>query len=359
MNKKKKIILAVVFLLVAVIVWSFAAKAITAKEVEVETLKPRRLSQEVSVIGNVKAKSEEEIILSTQQKVEKIFAVEGQEIKKNDTIVTVDATDFQYQLNKHKLNLDLASANYDEAKKRFDQYKLLYENKAISKQQYEDFAKQMNDQKIQIESAKLEIQNARDKIYNSEIKANINGTIVRLDIKENQYPTSENCSIIIYDLSQYKIVVEANQYDAAKISRGQKAIIIIKGLDREYVGTVSQIDEAAKIDLANKRAKVKIEITFDNPDNKIKAGYEADVNIILLEIPGALAVNVKAVQREKDGREFVFLLENGKAIKKYLKTGLRTDNYEQVIEGLSAGQQYIINPSEKLKNGDPVSTGEE
>ncbi|KUO52028.1 MAG: hypothetical protein APF76_02490 [Desulfitibacter sp. BRH_c19] len=382
-NKKKRIILAVVLVLAIVMVWNFTPNKNTVKEVEAEILQTRSLSQGISVTGNVEAKNLEEIILSTQQKVKVIHAVEGQEIKKNDPIVTVDTTDLEYQLSKHRLNFELLSRNleklqnkvalndkktfeneikqtaiklenaiasYMDEKGKFEKSEILFENGAISNEEFNSIEKHMNDlqsqvelseiqlinaknsladfdtnlkyeiadQRNQVEVVKADIANVQDKISMSEIKANIDGTIVRLDIKENQYPTSKNSSIIIYDLSEYKIVIEARQYDAVKISQGQKASIKVKGLDGEYAGTVSKIDDAAKMDLTNERVKVKIEITINNHDDKIKAGYEADINITVIEIPNILAVNLKALQKENDGKEFVYVIENEKAVKKYV-----------------------------------------
>lgn len=425
-NKKMIIIIAVVLVLAAAsgAAWTFAASANAVKEVEAETLQARTLSQVISVTGNVEARDMEEIILSTQQKVKKIYAAEDQEIKKNDIILTVDTTDLEYQLSKYRLNLDLANRNlerllkkdsksdkkslenavkqaeinlanatadYSEAKRKFEQNKTLFESGTISKEEYENSEKRMNDlanqmelsqiqlnnsqnaladfdtnreeqiedQRNQIEAAKADIANALDKISKSDFKANIDGKIVSLEVKENQYPTLDNSSITIYDLSEYKIAVEVSQYDAVSISRGQKAGIKVKGLDKAYTGTVSKIDEAAtvKIEGANKETKVGIEITVDNPDDKIKAGYEADIDITLTESPDTLAVNFEALQQEKDGKQYVFTIENGKAVKKFVKTGIETDFDMQILEGLKAGDRYIKNPPADLKDGDPVSTG--
>lgn len=426
-NKKLVIIITVILLIAAAsgAAWTYASSSNAVKEVEAETLKARMLSQTISVTGNVEAKDMEEISLSTQQKIKKLYTAENQEIKKNDVILTVDTTDLEYQLRKYRLNLELANSNlerllkkdsksdkkslenavkqaeinltkakadFDEAKRKFEQNQTLYNSGAISKEEYDSSEKRMNDlknqlelsqiqfsnsqnsladfdtnrdeqiadQRNQIEAAKTDIANAQNKISTSVVKANIDGKIVSLEVKENQYPTTSNNSIEIYDLSEYKIAVEVSQYDAVSISLGQKAGIKVKGLDKAYTGTVSKIDEAAtvKIEGANKEAKVGIEITVDNPDDKIKAGYEADIDITLAESPDTLAVNFEALQGEKDGKKYVFIIENGKAVKRYVKTGLETDFDMQITEGLKAGEQYIKNPPAELKDGEMVKVKE-
>ncbi len=422
-NKKMLTVIMIVLILAATVgaAWTYAAGANAGIEVEAGTLQARTLSQAISVTGNVEARDKEEINLSTQQKVKKLYAVENQDVRENNIILTVDTSDLEYQLSKYRLNLDLASRNldrllkkeiksdkkmlenavrqaeinlanaaadYNEAERRFEQNKILFENGAISNEEYDNSEKRMNDiknqmalseiqlnnsqnsladfetnreeqiadQRNQLDAAKADIANTLDKIGKSDIKANINGRIVSLSVKENQYPTMENSRITIYDLSEYKIAVEVSQYDAVSISLGQKADIKVKGLDKAYAGTVSRIDEAAtvKIEGANKEAKVGIEITVDNPDDRIKAGYEADIDITLTESPGTLAVNFEALREEEGGRKYVFAIENGKAVKKYVKTGIETDFDVQIIEGLKAGDLYIKTPPAALKDGDLV-----
>jgi len=270
--------------------------------------------------------------------------------KLQNKVALNDKKTFENEIKQTAIKLENAIASYMDEKGKFEKSEILFENGAISNEEFNSIEKHMNDlqsqvelseiqlinaknsladfdtnlkyeiadQRNQVEVVKADIANVQDKISMSEIKANIDGTIVRLDIKENQYPTSKNSSIIIYDLSEYKIVIEARQYDAVKISQGQKASIKVKGLDGEYAGTVSKIDDAAKMDLTNERVKVKIEITINNHDDKIKAGYEADINITVIEIPNILAVNLKALQKENDGKEFVYVIENEKAVKKYV-----------------------------------------
>ena len=287
-----------------------------------------------------------------------------------------------------EIDLQSAETNYNEAKRKYDQSSVLFESGAVSKEEYEAALKAMNDFKnkmelatIQldnaknslndfgvsnsdqikekrnlVESSKADIANVKDKIEKSTIKSSIDGKIVQLDVKPNQYPTVENSTITIYDLSKYKVKVLVSQYDAVSLNIGQKASVKVKGLDTEYKGTVTAISDAAVITLegTNKEPKVEIEVTLDNPDDKIKVGFEADIDITLKESPNSVAVNFESVLEDKDGKKYIFAAENNKAVKKYVKTGMETDFEVQILEGLKAGDEYITNPPATLKDGDPV-----
>lgn len=323
------------------------------------------------------------------RKAELSYDIAGMNLKKlQDSTQKSDKKSLENAVKQAEINLQDVQNSLAEAKRKFDQSQSLYDSGMISKEDYEaakktytdtqnkvelsqiqldnaknsladygtDRADQIAEQQKQLSMSKADIDNLKEKIAQSTVKSNIDGKIVKLDIKENQYPTVENNTIAIYDLSLYKVVVEVSQYDAVSIDLGQKTTLKVKGLDKEYTGTVSKIDEAAEITVSgtNKEAKLKIEITVDNPDDKIKVGYETDADITLKEAPNTLAVNFEAVQQDKDGKKYVYVVENNKVVKKYVKTGLETDFEIEITEGLKEGDMYITNPVIGLKEGDTV-----
>ncbi|MDF2530970.1 MAG: HlyD family efflux transporter periplasmic adaptor subunit [Clostridia bacterium] len=294
-----------------------------------------------------------------------------------------------------QINLDTIKSSLAEAKNRLDQNQVLFNSGIISSQEYDASVKtvadlenqvklaeiQLENAKInlsdysvdnksqvdqqrnqvqqltkQLESAKADIDNIASKLDTAEIKSSIDGKIVKLDIKPNQYPNQENNIVTIYDLSKYKVNVSVSQYDAIQISNGQRAVITVKGLDKDYDGTVTNIGEAAEITYTgtNKEAKVEIEVVLSNPDDQIKVGYEADIEIILMETKEALAVNLEAIQKDKNGAAYVYVVENNRAVKRIVKTGTETEFDIQILEGLKVDEAYIKNPPAALKEGDRV-----
>ena len=422
-NKKKVIIIAAIVLVVIAIA---AVRIITSnqgkvKEVDISTAEVTNLSQTISVTGNIEAANKEEISLSTQQKVLEVFAKEGQEVTAGTSLVKTDSSEYEYQLKKYELALELANMNlqrllntnsandkkalenavraaeinlhnsetsYNDAKRKYDQSSVLYESGAVSKEEYEAALKAMTDarnamelatmeldnakdsledfgvnnsdqikeKRNQLESAKADIANMKDNIGKTVIKSSINGKIVQLDVKTNQYPTIENSIIAIYDLSKYKVKVLVSQYDAVSIGTGQKSAVKVKGIATEYKGTVTAISDAAVISLegTDKEPKVEVEVTLDNPDNKIKVGYEADIDITLQETQDSVAVSFEAVQEDEDGKKFVYAVEKDKAVKRLIQTGMETDFEIEILDGLKAGDSYVKSPPATLKDGDPV-----
>ena len=244
----------------------------------------------------------------------------------------------------------LAEIQLENAKRNLSDYSV--DNKSQVDQQ----RNQVQQLTKQLGSAKADVDNMADKVNTGEIKSTIDGKIVKLNIKPNQYPTQDNNIISVYDLSKHRVTVSVSQYDAIQISNGQRAVITVKGLDKSYDGTVTNIGEAAEISMTGttKEAKVEVEVVISNPDDKMKVGYEADVEIILMETKNAISVSFEALQKDKDGNSFVYVVENKRAVKRLLKTGTETEFDIQVIEGLKENESYIKNPPAALKEGDRV-----
>ncbi len=417
--KKKKlvIILVIILILVALLAFKiFLSSKNNFKTVSVANAVKKNLVQFISLSGNIKANEFEEIALPSTQKVLDILISEGQEVTKGQALLKLDAYDLENQSKKIKINLQIANkeleklkdaennttkknmdnsvklaklalqnaeSKYEDAKRRHEQNIKLYNAGFLSKEEFETSKSNLNDLEINVTNMELNLDNAEnslkdfdDRIYqqekqmeiynadlenlqrniaNSNIRANINGKIVRLGAKKNQYPMPGS-SILIHDLSQYKLELSASQYDAVNIKEGQKAEIKIKGLDKVFHGTVTKIGETATMEMSgsNKETKVLVEITLNSEDEHIKVGYEADAEITLMEKENSIAVGFEAVQTDEEGKKYIFVLEGDLAKKRFVETGLETDFEIEITSGLKENEKYITNPPTGLRDGETV-----
>ena len=419
MKKKKKIAIIVLIIVIVAGLLTFktffAAKNNIKAVNSVDVMK-KNLVQSISVTGNIKANEWEEIMLPSTQKVQNVLVEEGQEVKKGQLLVKLDTSDLESQIKKGKISLELgekeldklkdednntikksmensvkqaelslqsAKSKYEDAKKRHNQNLKLYEAGFLSKEELDNSKSVLDDLETNILNIELTLDNAvnslndfDDKIYQQEkqieltsadlesllmrtkdsnVFANISGRIIKMNVKKNQYPRPDD-SILIYDLSKYKLELKVSQYDAVSIKEGQKADVKIKGLDKTYKGMVTKIGESASIEMSgtNKETNVLVEITLDDADELVKAGYEAEAEIVLLEKENSIAVNFESVQTDEEGKKYIFILENDTAKKRIVETGMETDFEIEINSGLNAGEKYIPNPPTGLQDGEIV-----
>lgn len=420
MKKRKKlvIIIAVILVLAALLIArSFLSPKNAVKTVDTADAVKTDLIQSISVTGNIKAGESEEIMLPSTQKVTRVLVQEGQEVKKGQLLVKLDTYELETQLKKSRISLDMAkrdleklnsednttrkslenavtqaeislksaASKYEDARIKHEHNTKLYEAGFLSKVEYDNSLSTLNDlqnnlllaeitldnaknsladfdekiyqQEKQIEMSNTDLSSLERKISDSNIKANINGKIVKLDAKENQYPAAGS-SIIIHDQSKYILELRVSQYDAVNLEMGQKANIRINGLDKVYEGHITKISEAATVEMVNtsKETNVLVEITLDSVDEQIKAGYEADAEIVLIEKENSIAVSFEAVQTDEQGNKYLFVVEDNIAKKRNVETGLETDFEIEILSGLKKGEIYITNPPADLMDGETVVT---
>ena len=212
----------------------------------------------------------------------------------------------------------------------------------------------VSNQSGQIDLLKADIQYLNDKIAESDLKANVDGVVTKMDVKANEFPKAGD-AIVVDGATEYVISLAISQFDSVNIRVGQKAAVKVKGIAKEYEGVVSEIGQLAEKSLtsADQDSKVTVKVTITNPDENIKVGYEADAEIILDEKLATLQVNYEAVQIEENtGKKYVFTVgRTNKTEKRYVETGLETDYNIEVLNGLVEGERYIANPDKTIAAG--------
>lgn len=162
-----------------------------------------------------------------------------------------------------------------------------------------------------------------------------------------------------------RIVIQVPEYDAPLVKDGADAIVKIQALkDKEIVGKVTR----SSWQLNNEARTLRVEVFLDNPYGELRPGMYVNVTI-LADLKNVMTLPVDAVQIEGD-RTFVWVVEDGKARKLDIQTGVQNNRLIQLVAKNSkpsakgeepewvpfAGNEKVIisNPS-GLTDGQPVT----
>lgn len=342
-NKKKLGIISVVLIIIVIIGISSYSKAQKSqiKSVSISKVIKKNIAQSTVVSGTIQPNYRNEITLGNTQKVSKVLVTEGQDVKKDDVLVQMDSSDYKNELN--KVQADLSNAQSAMAQVPGGQAK----NGSGS---------------ISTSSIRAQIDSLNEKIAQCDIKSGVDGKVVKVDAKEGQVPQTGD-KIIVDDNSKYKVSIDMSQYDAMKVSKGQKAIVKIKGNDKmKYIGSVTDVGQIAQTKMddknAQQEAKVNVIVTLDGAGtgDSIKSGYKADVEVVFNERQNTIVMGVDSIKQDKaTKRKYVCIVNSeNKVSKKYIRTGIETDDAVEIISGLAQGEKYVTNPSDSLKDGEIV-----
>lgn len=179
------------------------------------------------------------------------------------------------------------------------------------------------------------------------ITAEFDGVVTEINAVEGGSVAAGAQLLKLESTEDVMVQISVTKYDLDKIDVGQSAKVTIG--NKEYQGEVAKINKMA--DLNNSGAAVVgTEIKIMNPDSNLILGVEAKVIISTAKEENAVLVPVSAVNVDMEG-EFVYVVENDILVKKPVVTGISSDLYIQITEGLSEGEQVVTEVAANLQEG--------
>jgi len=191
------------------------------------------------------------------------------------------------------------------------------------------------------------------------LKAPFDGTITEIRSKPGDQVSPGSTSFRIDDLSHLLVDVEIPEIDINRLKVGMPARISFDAINgREYEGVITQVAQVANISAGIVNFTVTLELT--NPDELVRPGMTAAVNIVESEIENVLIIPNRAV-RLREGQRIVYILKPGELIPTPvdITIGSTSDLQSQVLEGdIKEGDLIVLNPpTEFTPQGGPFSGG--
>ncbi|MDA9199326.1 efflux RND transporter periplasmic adaptor subunit [Schleiferiaceae bacterium] len=382
-----------------------------ADTVAVETGYAHRRTVVESVTASGKIQPEVEVKMSPEVSGEiiEVNVVDGQQVLEGDILVKINPdlyesaiTRARAAVNSSKAVLAQSSVALDEAKKLWARNKVLFEKGAISEQEYDAAQRAISVAELQEESAKYQLQSAEanlDEAYKNlkrtTIIAPINGTVTQLDVELGERvvgtATMTGTEMLrIADLNTMEVLVEVNENDIVKITKGDTAIIEVDAfLGNSFRGVVSEIANSAKLALGaspdqvtNFEVKIRMingsfaSLVPDYGENPFRPGMTATVEIITNKMRDALVVPIQAVTVRSDTSsnavsyervlsedvdesfEVVFTPDGMKAGLLVVESGIQDDEFI-IVTGVEDSTEVVTGPysavSRNLKRGTRIT----
>ena len=414
--KKKPILIGAAVLLVGVVITGMAMRGRGDKPMDVQSAKVSRqkIVQKVSATGKIQPKTQVEISADVSAKIKRLGVVEGQWVEKGAFLVELDRERYVAALESAEANVSSAEANATlvhenmiRAENEFKRSKELLGGGLESQSAFE--AKQAEYQvevarykstQDQVEQAKAARKQAKDDLSKTTIYAPMAGTISALNKEQGEIALGsqfqKDVILVIADLTEMEAQVNVDENDIVSIAKGQEAEIEVDAMNNQKLkGVVSEISNSANSSGAGsteQKTEFEIKIAVVDPPKTLRPGMTASADIITKTNENALSVPLQSVAvrtldqlamkgekhkgkgKEKGGManaatnpdspykpdadgfvEVVFVIQNGKAIARQVKTGIQSDELIEILDGLKEGDEIVSGSyraiSKDLENG--------
>ena len=245
----------------------------------------------------------------------------------DDTAVTADTTALENELEKASNNLaELQSElSSKEAAAEAD-------TGAVTEEEKEKMEITNNLSELDQMSAQELVEAAK-----KGIKADFNGVVTKVSVVEGATATQGMELFTLQNTDKVDVNVNVSKYDYDKVKEGQSADITIAG--KIYEGEVTSISHVAT---QNEKGAslISADIRIKNPDEDIFLGVDAKVTIHAEEVDNVVVLPSEVVNIGKEG-SFCYVLENGVITKKDITTGISSDEYVEVLDGIKEGDEVI------------------
>ena len=185
------------------------------------------------------------------------------------------------------------------------------------------------------------------------IVAPMAGIVTDVTVQKNTAASAGKSLITLTDDTHYKVMAAVSESDIAKVRIGDSANIRGVGFAKTYTGEVVKIYPTARkmISGTTTETVVDVEILLNDPDNKLKPGFTAKVEIIGGDDYDLLTVPYEAIRQDENNDEYVYVYENGKIKKSLVVTGKELTNEVQILDGLDSKSIVVFNPGDIKQEG--------
>ncbi len=349
------IIIGIVIVLGVIVVLNLS-RSESGASVQTEEVDYGSIRSVVVATGELRAQAQVNLQAQVMGVVKRLLVGEGDWVNKGDLLLRLDRRTYEAQLVQ-------ARSRYTQAKLSHARVESLYNRSLVSDEQYEG-------SKAGFDMAKAQFDEATDRYAKTSIRTPISGTVVQVNVEEGEtviVGTMNNPGtviMVIADMSSMLAIVQVDETDVVSLRLGQQAEVEIDALpDAVFSGTVTEIGYMPIQNLGitgGEGVDFEVEVTLDSATSALRPGMSVSSEVVTAQLDSVLVIPIQAMgRREVDGeeKETVFVVEDGKAVLKPVKTGESSDTEIEITEGLEQGERIITGPYKvlsKLKDGRSV-----
>lgn len=309
-------------------------------------------------------------------------------------------------VNSQKANLSNSEARLTQTEAQFvnteasyNRNKTLFDQGVISKAEFDAAQAQYDVAKAEVQASKQTVNAARFNVYSAQasmseasknlsrttIVAPVDGTISTLNVEVGERVAgasqfSSGTEILrIADMAEMEVSASVNENEVVRLSLGDTALVDVDAYpNKKFKGIVTEIGNSANVSGVSTDQVSNFDVTIQilsssyadmipkgaTDYSPFRPGMSASVEIQTEKVKQVLSVPVQSVttrdesdlmvvddKEKKDKKdnqatvtEFVFVIENGVAKRRTVKTGVQDNEFIQILEGLKKDEVVIVAP---------------
>jgi RND family efflux transporter MFP subunit len=320
----------------------------------VVTVKPTATpgSEALVLPGSVQAYYEAPIYARTNGYVRAWHTDIGTPVKKGQLLAEIETPEVDQQLGQAQADLASAEANYQLAKTTDVRWQGLLATESVSKQDADQRAGDAAAKKAAVESAAANVARLREMESFKRVLAPFDGVVTQRNtdigtlINAGQGPGA--ALFRVADTHRLRIYVSVPQAYASGIHPGMSAdLVFAEHPGKRYPATVAFTAQA--LDPASRTLQVELQV--ENPAHELFPGAYVEVHLDLAAPAPTLRLPANAVMFRAQGLLVAAVGSDHHVRLKNIAEGRDFGSSIEVLSGIDAGDDIVVNPPDSLTDG--------
>lgn len=277
--------------------------------------------------------------LQTNPQTGESFAL-GDFVKAGQLLITLEDAEYEngLQLEGKKLNLELADNNLKKQQS-------LHEKGGVT-------LTELKNASVEYVNAKYAYENALIQKEKMSVRAPFDGTIVELPYYTGGVRIDQAMDLFkIMKYDRLLLDIKLPEKYLLEVRKGQEVNITNYNLDRDTLaGFIWQISPVINPDTRTFQSMLEIR----NDDLMLRPGMFVKAAILSEKRDKTIVIPKETIISRQNGK-VVYIVENGIASEKSIKTGLENQDVIEVLDGLKINDRLVISGYETLRNNSKVS----
>lgn len=295
--------------------------------------KVKRVATE-EVVGTVRAKLRSVIEAKVSGKLEQMLVVPGQQVKAGELLTVIEAREVQARY-------DRAVAVRQQAESDLKRLTALFEQKILSQAEFDNA-------QARARVAAAAVTEAETMLGYTKVAAPFAGVITRKHADVGDLAAPGKPLLDMEDSTVLRLEADVPEAVVGRLKLGDQLPVRVAALDTNLEATISEIAPAA--DPNSRTFLVKLDLP-NTPG--LRAGQFGRVAMPVGET-SALRVPASAVI-QRGQMEIVFVIRDGRAQLRLVKTGRRIGGEVELVSGVEAGEKIVIEGAMALLDGQPLT----
>ena len=319
--------------------------------VELATVQTMDMERTIRGLGTLQARSEVTLRPEVAGRIESRHFREGSLVQAGDTLFKIDDEKLRLQYNARQAAVRATRAALQDARQSFERQQQLRERGVASQDELDRARTALERASADLERLEAEAAVTRAQLRDTTIVAPFSGIVAHRQADTGTFVSTSDPLVTIYQLDPVDISFSIPERHMEQVQEGQPVQVSLAAFPDEYfIGEVIYVSPA--VSQATRTFLVKAEL--DNEDGRLKPGAFATAVVTTGFYSDRLVVPQEALVATRQGYNIFVVDEDRTAHMQEVRTGMRTGELVEIVEGLKPGQTIVRLGHMRLDDGNQV-----